>query len=646
MNAATMRRGAPLKYLAKLDWGAVSAWSFAFLAVVYLGLEGGGYDPLVHDRAGIAVWWILLAGTLAGALPRRRQGRLAWAALGLLAAFVVWTAVSLGWTESPDRTWAELARVAGYLGFLALALFVRGGEGGRLLVGAVGAGIACVALVALLSRLHPAWFPEAEQTARFLVGGRERLSFPLNYWNALAALIAIGAPLLLQIATCARSLWLRSFAAGVLPVLGLVAFLTLSRGGIAAGLLALAVFFALVPDRLPKALTLLVAAAGTAGLIAAAAARDAFQMGLADAAAEVQGDQMVPIVLVACLAVGAIQAGISLGLRRGLRPGWARVTRRQSLAVASAAAVACLLAAAALDAPGRAGDAWDEFKRGEGPGEGPARLASAAGQSRYELWDAALDENAAEPLTGTGAGAYEFWWNRNGGEEVVRDAHSLYLQTLGELGIVGFLVLGAFLLAVFFGGGRALLRAPPEDRPPLAAALAGCVAFCFSAVFDWNWQVPVLPVAFLLLAAVLVGPGRRALSTRLELLPRVALAATAAVAIVAIAVPLATTSLLRESEADARRGDLAAALDAARDARGVQPGTAGPRLQEALVLEEARELGAAAAAARAATEREPTNWRNWLVLSRVEAERGRATASIAAFREARSLNPYFFAFGG
>jgi hypothetical protein len=644
MTAASMRREAPLRYLAKVDWGAVSAWSFAFLAVVYLGLEGGGYDPLVHDRAGIAVWWILLAGTLAGALPRRRQGRLAWTALGLLAAFAVWTAVSLGWTESPDRTWAELARVATYMGFLALALFARGGRGGRLLVGAVGAGIACVALVALLSRLHPAWFPEADQTARFLVSDRERLSFPLNYWNALAALIAIGTPLLLQAATCARSLPLRALAAGALPVVGLVAFLTLSRGGIAAGLLALAVFLAFVPDRLPKALTLLVAAAGAAGLIAAASARDAFQMGLVDAAAEAQGDQMVPIVLAVCLAVGAIQAGISLGLRRGLRPGWAGVTRRQSLAAAVAVAFACLLAAAALDAPGRAGDAWDEFKGDEGPGGGPARLASAAGQSRYELWGAALDENAADPLTGTGAGAYEFWWNRNGGEEVVRDAHSLYLQTLGELGIVGILLLGAFLLAVLLGGGHAVLRAPPEDRAPPAAALAGCVAFCFAAVFDWMWQVPVLPVAFLLLAAVLVGPGRQARPARLKLPPRVALAATAAIAIAAIAVPLATTSLLRESEADARDGDLGAALEAARSAKRVQPGTAGPRLQEALVLEEGNQLTSAAAAARAATEREPTNWRNWFVLSRIEAERGMAASSVRAFRRARSLNPHFSIF--
>ena len=41
-----------------------------------------------------------------GALPRRRPGPAARAALGLLAAFVVWIGLSLIWTESVERTFA------------------------------------------------------------------------------------------------------------------------------------------------------------------------------------------------------------------------------------------------------------------------------------------------------------------------------------------------------------------------------------------------------------------------------------------------------------------------------------------------------------------------------------------------------------
>ena len=71
MESASMRRRAPWEYFRQADWGAVAAWVFAFGLVVYLGLKGGGYDPLVHDQIGIAVWWTLLAGALVGALPRR-----------------------------------------------------------------------------------------------------------------------------------------------------------------------------------------------------------------------------------------------------------------------------------------------------------------------------------------------------------------------------------------------------------------------------------------------------------------------------------------------------------------------------------------------------------------------------------------------
>jgi len=259
----------------RIAWNAVSIWLLGFGLVAYLGLEGGGYDPLVHDQVGIAAWWVLLAAVAVGALPRRRLPRPAWAALGLLAAFVAWTALSLGWTESVERTWADLARVAGYLGVFALALFVRGPRGARRMVAAIGSAVALVAGVALLSRLHPTWFPEAGQTARFLPTDRERLSYPLDYWNALAALIAIGLPLLLHLATGARSVALRGLSAAALPVLALTSFLTLSRGGMAAAVLALAVFLTLAPNRLPKLATLAVAAVGSAPLIAAAAGRDA-----------------------------------------------------------------------------------------------------------------------------------------------------------------------------------------------------------------------------------------------------------------------------------------------------------------------------------------------------------------------------------
>jgi hypothetical protein len=649
MEARSIRSsGDAWQYAKRVEWSAVVPWLLGFGLVAYIGLKGGGYDPLVHDQVGIAAWWIVLAGGLVGALPRHRLGPLAWVVLGLLAAFAAWTALSLGWTESAERTSADLARILGYVGIFALALFAIGAKDTCRIVGAVAAAIACIATVALLSRIHPDWFPEAAQTGNFVTGGRERLSFPLNYWNALAALIAIGAPLVLQVATGARSVLLRAAAAAALPAMALVAFLTLSRGGIGAAVVALAVFLAFAPDRLPKVLTLLLAGGGGAILIAAADRRDALQHGLLDATARQQGDELLVLVLVVCAAVGLLQAGISLLLSEGRRPRWTFVPRRASLVASVAAAVAVLIAAAALGAPGRVSDAWAEFKEEGQPAQGSSRLGSVAGNGRYELWRAALEQNRSEPLTGTGSGSFEFWWARNGAtSETVRDAHSLYLQTLGELGISGLVILAGFLLAILIGGAWVTVRAGPSERPVLAAALAGCTAFCLTAAVDWMWQMPVLVVSLLLLASVLAGPGARPERDgggALSIVPRLAIAAAAAIAIVAIAIPLASTSRVRQSEFDARNGDLASALEAARSAQNAQPSAASPRLQQALVLEAQGRLGLAAESAQAATERESTNWRTWLVLARIEAERGRAGLAVRDYRKAKSLNPHFSLF--
>ncbi len=627
-----------------MDWGAVAAWVLGFGLVVFVGLEGGGYDPLVHDRVGIAVWWVLLAGVAVGALPMRPLPKLAWVALAVLAAFVLWTALSLFWTESSERTVSDLARLAGYLGALGLAVFVAGGPNGRRLVAAVGSGVAVVTVVALLSRLHPAWFPEADQTARFLSSGRERLSYPLNYWNGLAALIAIGAPLLLQIATDARSILARAAAAAVLPAIALAAFFTLSRGGIAAALIALAVFLTFTSDRLPKLVTTLVVGAGGAVLIALATQRDALQHARDNALAHQQGNEMIWLVVIVCLLAGLAQMGISLAFSGERRPSWTIVPRSHALTTVVVAGLVALVAAVAVDAPGRASDGWDEFKGGEAPGKGAERLSSVAGESRYQFWGAALRQNATDPLIGTGSGTFAYWWTREGDvPEIAQDTHSLYLQTLGELGIVGLALLAAFLAAILAWGGGNVVRASPEARPYLAAALAGCTAFFLTAIFDWMWQIPVLALAMLLLAAVLVTAGgeeRQAGGGALRPPWRAAIAVAALVAIVMIAIPLSSTSLLRQSEADARAGDFEAALQSARSAQNVEPGAASPRLQQALLLEAQGDLDAAAEAAQQARDREPTNWRTWLVLFRIEAERGNADAALGFYRKARELNPY------
>jgi tetratricopeptide (TPR) repeat protein len=274
----------------------------------------------------------------------------------------------------------------------------------------------------------------------------------------------------------------------------------------------------------------------------------------------------------------------------------------------------------------------------------PARFQSTSGNGRYQYWKGAVEAFKKEPLVGLGPASFDQYWKRNGtlpGQ--IRRPHSQVFQTLAELGLVGTLLLAGFIGLVLVAGVRQALRGP--DRPLAAAATAGAVAFVVATSLDWAWDVTVFPAAFMGLAAVLLAShGRRArrqadATDGPPLGPRLAVAGAALLAIVAIAIPLAGTSLVRDSQQDFRAGDLGASLNKAKKAERIQPDAAAPRLQRALVLERAGLLGDAASAASSAVAKEPTSWTVWLVLSRIEAKRGNGRESVDAYRRARTLNP-------
>ena len=101
-------------------------WLASAALVIYLALRNGGYDITDRSQVAIALWWIVLVGTAVGVLPvagGTRGGRIM---LALLSAFAAWTALSLLWTESSERTVIEIGRAAAYLGFFAAALAVQG----------------------------------------------------------------------------------------------------------------------------------------------------------------------------------------------------------------------------------------------------------------------------------------------------------------------------------------------------------------------------------------------------------------------------------------------------------------------------------------------------------------------------------------
>jgi tetratricopeptide (TPR) repeat protein len=180
-------------------------------------------------------------------------------------------------------------------------------------------------------------------------------------------------------------------------------------------------------------------------------------------------------------------------------------------------------------------------------------------------------------------------------------------------------------------------------------------AFCAAASFDWVWQIGVVPIIAMLLIAVALGlrtddrpaydePAARTAWRRWA--PRVTLIGLALVGLWTIARPLATTQEVRASEAAATRGDFRAALSDAATARNIEPGAASPWLQRALLLEQLNDTNGAAMAIGQAERRESTNWRIWLVASRIAVEQNRPQAALAYYRRARRLNPTSPIFAG
>lgn len=635
--------GGKLSRLPGADITAILLWLAVFGLVFGVALEGGGYFDGVRSQAGILVWWGVLLGVAIGFLPFQRPNRQSWVAIASFGLFVAWAAASLIWTESVERTGADLGRFSTLLGVLVFSVFIVRSRGTRRMVSAVGTAIVAVALLALLSRLHADWFSVTLVLAEQFPQSAERLSYPLEYWNGLGILIAAGLPLVLHMATSFRSLALRSLAAASMPAMVLALYLTYSRTGTFVAVVGLAVFFAFTSDRLPRLMTALAVAIGSGTLIAVTAQQSELANGLVEtAAARDQGDRMILVVLLVCAIVGLVQAGLTKYLEMRGRPGWTEISRQTTARIWAAIGVLLALGVVALFATGFAGDKWDEFKAPGGlQDSGSERLQSINGNQRYQLWQSALDQNASAPLVGRGSGTYEYWHNRTGRDGgFVRDAHSLYLETLGELGIIGFVLLMVFVGVVVVGGILTVLKVSSRVRPQLAAALAACVVVAVASAADWVWELAVLPMVFMLLAGTLIGSTSRRSSGGLDWPLRIGTVVVAAVAIVAISIPLATTSLIDQSQREADDGDLASALSSAEQANKVNPSSASAYLQKALVLEAQGNLDEAIIAARKATTLEETNWRTWLILARVQAL-GDApdSAALRSYRKARSLNP-------
>lgn len=606
------------------------------VCIFWLAFDNGSYDPVHRSGVAIAVWWALVLGTGLGLFALGRLSRTAAAIACSLAAWALWSLFSAVWAPAIAPSVADFNRLMLYLGLFLLVCVAVQGRAVPYCADGLGLGLAAVGVLALASRLFPTLNSRSGELTVLQLGSG-RLSYPVGYWNALAVLTAIGLPLLLRTVLLAETRWLRWPAAAAAPAMVTVIYLTSSRTGVLAAAIGLAFLF--VFSERPVVTLLMIVVVGLFSGVAVGVIRhwpilvDGATNGGAVSDA---GRRAGPLLLgVALMCAAALELARRIARSRALG-------RRADRLALVAVGIAGLLAIVLINPVKQ----FEDFKRT--PTEVQQvnnHLLEGTGNGRWQLWSSALDQFRAHPLIGGGTGSFEPWWNRHRGYPLfVQDAHSLYIGALGELGLVGLLLLIAFaaaLVAAFVAARRGAVG-PARTT---AAALGGTVAgLMVGAGTDWVWYVPAVGAVGLMAAALLTrmpsGPSVNLFSRRTVRVLAVSGVAVFGLAIIVLqGLPMLETLKIRSSQAAARQNDTDAAARDARAARRLAPWDSMPYLQLALVEERRGNLASARQSVVGAIKRDSADWRLWLIRSRLEAKLGDISAARHSLARVRELNP-------
>ncbi|MFL6013073.1 MAG: O-antigen ligase family protein [Gaiellaceae bacterium] len=485
MPALSLRdRGlAPVAALTFVVAGGLLVWALFF---------GGADSPTrlawIGGAAAIAASVVVAAG-FAGVVVRPRLGRAGVWCVACLAAVVVWQGASIVWSVLPDNSWDYLNRGLAYLAFLVLGLFVAAivPRAPRATASAFAVLVACVIAYALLAKGIPSLYPDYGRLAR--------LRSPVGFWNALALLGDFAVVLGLWRASDRRFDGALLVFGGVLTVL-----LAYSRGGILVGVVAVAAWLWLDVRRLEALAALLVGGGAAVAVFGFSLALNGVSDdGQPESARAHDGRLFLLAVVLAAVVVAVVARRIA---RIRVEPD---ERRRTTLALFAVVGVACLagVVVAALNTSG----ATSASAGGAHCAQGAARFGCGSSDERLDWWGQAWAMFERRPVGGTGAASFELAHRLRRAEFVrpTTEPHNFALQSLGETGIVGFVLFAAAVILAAIAVRRRLGDAA-------AVALAVCLlAYLGNILIDIGWDyVAVSAPAFLALGVLLAEPGTTA----------------------------------------------------------------------------------------------------------------------------------------
>jgi hypothetical protein len=604
-------------------------------ALVAMGASEAGYYPTTWYAAALfALALLAVAGIALGrptGLPRAQR-----LSLGLLAAYGAWSYLSILWADQQGLAWEGANRSMLYVLILALAsLWPIGPRGARLLLAALGLGIAGVGLVEMLRA------GAAERPLDYFID--IRFAEPAGYINANVALWTIGLlPCLFLASARETAVPLRALALGGAGLLGALALMGQSRGWALALPPALLFFVLAGPGRVRKLLATLLVGVGTVAVSGPILA-------LHDEYARATFDHALAHATTVSLTMAAVLTllGVALAVAdRRIQPG-PETLRRMSLGMgALTAAVICVSAIALIVATGnpfsKVSTAWSDFKAGGAQAEEGTSRFTTTGTNRYEFWTVAWDVFERHPLRGVGADGFQPYYLRLGTSgERPRFPHSLELGVLAQTGLVGAALLLGALLAGVTAAIRTLRHGGREQAGVAAAALALPVYWLLHGSVDWFWEFPALAGAAWLGLGLAGALGPRIQPAETGRLPRPATAALAVMALIAalsLAAPwIAELEIKAASQRWQRDPD--GAFDRLRRADRLNPLSARADLTAGTIALRQGRLDRAGSAFDEALDRDPTNAYAALELGLIAAGRGERHEAESLLRRAVAASP-------
>jgi tetratricopeptide (TPR) repeat protein len=618
---------APRRRLGALPFGILGVGVFLWWAAA-----DGGYAPTVW-YPGALVFLVVLAFVAIGAARQTIATRPAAPAIALLAAFAIWSFLSIGWADVKGDAWDGANRTLLYASVFAVFALPRwrpGEAAGLLALFSVGAAAIGAAVL-------------ASDGASAFVG--DRLASPIEYANGNAAFFLIA--LWPAVALAARP-ELHPLARGVLLAAAGVnlqlAILAQSRAALVAGSAALALYVVLAPARLRALLALV-----PVGAVTLASLPPLLDVYASSSASELESAIARERQVLAASAAVLLVTGVVLGAldRRRAGRGLALATRGRLLAVAGVVAGALLVAIAAGAAVAIAQ---------EPAGAASSRFTGGLESGRYDLWRVATEEFARHPFLGVGVDNFtvDHVRERETDEELLYP-HSVLLRAASQTGLAGAGLFVGFLAAA---AGAAVRLRRQHDALGGAIASAGVVAAAYWLVHgsaDWLWELPALTgpaLASLGLACGLADPSDGAGRARRPRRAAVAGLIAAAVGLAGMSYALPALSAFQvERAVDAWPEEPARAFSRLERARQLNVLSERPDVIAGVLAHRAGRPTEARRAFERALERNRHDWYIHLRLafsaaaaregqsaSRA-AERERTRARLAYLQRARALNP-------